>query len=95
MTSTNFWNQWMSVARNPRPLPKTIYYGDELGEGDCIVGAATSKGVLIALEFDEIDDDTEVTMLYVRRQNGQMDLITHDTVYVNTCPVSFSESEKK
>ena len=70
------------------PVPETIEYGFELGEGDYIAGAVTNKGTLIASEFNEIDDDTEVTMLYVRRRNGQMDLVIGDTLFMNVYPVA-------
>ena len=85
----DFFKEWANQCRESNKLPETVNYGKEIGEGDYIVGAVTSKGTLIAAEFDEIDEDTEVRVLYVRRQNGQMDLITHGAVYMNTYPVSY------
>ena len=95
-TSTQgFWEEWANQCKESNKLPETVDYGTELGEGDYIAGAVTSKGVLIASEFDEIDEDTEISVLYVRRRNGQMDFITHDTVYMNTYPVGYKTKEKK
>lgn len=82
-------------CKESNKLPETVNYGTKLGEGDYIAGAVTSKGVLIASEFDEIDEDTEISVLYVRRRNGQMDFITHDTVYMNTYPLGYKTKEEK
>jgi len=91
MSAHGYWEEWADMCRKSSKLPETVNYGFDIREGDYVAGAVTSKGVLIPSEFDEIDEDTEVTMLYVRRRNGQMDLITHDTVYMNTYPVSYKE----
>ena len=83
------WNEWRNLCNESNKLPDTVDYGSELGEGDYVVGAVTSNGTLIAAEFHEIDKDTEVSALYVRRRNGQMDFITNDTVYMNTYPIGY------
>jgi len=56
----DFFKEWANQCRESNKLPETVDYGSELGEGDYIVGAVTSKGTLIASEFDEIDEDTEI-----------------------------------
>jgi hypothetical protein len=95
VTVQKYWEDWANLCKDSNKLPETVDYGFELGEGDYITGAVTSKGTLIVAEFDEIDEDTEVSVLYVRRRNGQMDLITHDNVYLNAYPVSYKSKEKK
>ena len=89
------WDEWRNLCNESDKLPDTIDYGAELGEGDYIIGAVTSKGTLIAAEFDEIDEDTEVSVLYVRRRNGQIDIIMDDTVYMNAYPVGYKTLNKK
>lgn len=83
------FSRWAKQCEESNKLPETIEYGLELGEGDYIAGAVTSKGTLIPSEFDEIDEDTEVTTLYVRRRNGQMDLVIGDTLFMNVYPVAY------
>ena len=90
MSVHDYWEGWVDMCKKSNKLPETVEYGFKVGEGDCITGAITSEGMIItSSEFDELDDDTRVSMLYVRRRNGQMDLITHDTVYMNVYPASY------
>jgi len=96
MSAHGYWEEWADMCRKSNKLPETVDYGFKVGEGDYITGAITSEGMVItSSEFDELDDDTRVSMLYVRRRNGQMDLITHDTVYMNTYPVSYKEKQNE